>query len=521
VTLHTSLDPDDTRIPAIGYIRVSMAREEMISPELQKSAIAEWAKRTNHRIDDWIEDLDKTGRNFKRRIMEAIERVERQEVRVIAVWKYSRFGRSRTGVPVNLARVEKAGGALLSATEEVDAKTATGRFQRGMIMELNAFESDRAGEQWKETHQWRRDSGLPASGRPRFGYVWYPRKVYSPDGTITIQDERYEINHDVAPVIAEAYQRYINGEGFKQIAKTLNDMGVPSARGMLWAADTVRRYMDSGFAAGYLRIHDPACEKPYRSECPNHLLVKHPQKHHPEIISEEVWVAYQERRGLIRTTAPRSRRAAHPLSGLVRCGRCTFAARRKVAYGGYAYFVCNERKTKGQLACDGTAVSQNDAEAQVVSWLAKLSRELDSAADGKAVRIRGEEIKRADLEAARLQEQIDRIGRAINRHMKAYAMADDDGDDLNAEYLATLSELRAERSAAAEALERVKRVQSDDDSAVVRLRLAAPRLAADLMTEWDTLPSWQLNALLRRLVARVVVMADKSVEVVPTWEAQP
>lgn len=29
----------DGRIPTIGYIRVSMAREEMISPELQRTSI--------------------------------------------------------------------------------------------------------------------------------------------------------------------------------------------------------------------------------------------------------------------------------------------------------------------------------------------------------------------------------------------------------------------------------------------------------------------------------------------------
>ncbi|MFD0855529.1 recombinase family protein, partial [Actinomadura adrarensis] len=128
----------------------------MISPTLQKTAINDWARRHNRRIVAWVEDPDKSGRTFNRRIQEAIEAVENGEAREIIVWKFSRFGRQRYGWAVNLERVEAKGGQLVSATEEVDARTASGKFARGMLAEVAAFESDRASEQWKETHQHRR-----------------------------------------------------------------------------------------------------------------------------------------------------------------------------------------------------------------------------------------------------------------------------------------------------------------------------------------------------------------------------
>ncbi|MFI6737283.1 hypothetical protein ACIBI9_30535 [Nonomuraea sp. NPDC050451] len=56
------------------------------------------------------------------------------------------------GNQLNLARLEAAGGELVSATEEADATTAGGTFTRGMLMELAAFESDRSGEQWAEAY---------------------------------------------------------------------------------------------------------------------------------------------------------------------------------------------------------------------------------------------------------------------------------------------------------------------------------------------------------------------------------
>ncbi|MFF8284680.1 hypothetical protein ACF06W_18445 [Streptomyces albus] len=49
-----------------------------------------------------------------------------------------------------------------------------------MLLEFGAFESVRTGEQWKEVHEHRLAALLPSGGRPRFGYIWYPRRVPDP-----------------------------------------------------------------------------------------------------------------------------------------------------------------------------------------------------------------------------------------------------------------------------------------------------------------------------------------------------
>ncbi|MFC8915172.1 recombinase family protein [Streptomyces sp. NPDC057116] len=100
---------------------------------MQETAIEDWARKTKRRIIGWIVDLDATGRNFKRKIMHGVEAVEARFARGIALWRYSRFGRNRTGNALNLARLEYAGGRLESATEPVDAGTVIGEFQREMI----------------------------------------------------------------------------------------------------------------------------------------------------------------------------------------------------------------------------------------------------------------------------------------------------------------------------------------------------------------------------------------------------
>ncbi len=262
---------------------MSTWKEEKISPELQQAAIEAWAARTGRRIIDWIPDLDMTGRNFKRKIMSAIERVERSEVRGIAVWKFSRFGRTRDGVALNLKRLEDAGGQLASATEDVDARTATGRLQRGILFEFAAYESDVRGEGWRDTHDHRRYKlHLPATGRPRFGYVWHPRRLPNPKhpGQFLLQEERYEADEVTGPVMADRYRQYIDGDPFYSLVTDLNASGHRTTRGGLWSEQTLIRYMDSGFCAALLRVHNPECRcaPEVRGNCRNVLFVPGPKR---------------------------------------------------------------------------------------------------------------------------------------------------------------------------------------------------------------------------------------------------
>lgn len=507
------------RTPAIGYIRVSLAREDMISPDIQRSSIEQWAARTQHRIVDWVEDLDKTGRNFKRKIMSVIERVEAGEVRTIAVWKYSRFGRTRTGVPANLARVEKAGGQLLSATEEVDARTAIGRFQRGMIMEFNAFESDRAGEQWVETHQWRRDHGLPAMGRPRFGYIWHQRKIYSPDGSVTLQEERYEPDADKGKVVAELYRAYNAGASFRSLALGLNDAGHRTVRGDLWTGRAVKRYLDSGFPAGYLRFHQKTCPQgSVQHDCSNYELVRHPTLHHPAIITDEIWRQYQERRAFTMTAAPRARTAAYPLTGLVRCGRCSRRAHRKVDGRKTAVYACHGRELRGPHACHGTSLVDHAIEKAIREFLLKVVDDVEAAAAMQAAPL-PRQLGRSLPEQKRekLEGELAKWERTISRHMRAYALADDDATgELEKEYLATLKDLRAAKG---RTVAELKALRSEMDGGPADGgRGAAVAVAIGLLEEWDSLGPSQLNVLLRRVIDRVELLGNRQSRVVPIWE---
>ncbi|MEU5136731.1 recombinase family protein [Streptomyces californicus] len=528
--------------PWLGYIRVSTWREEKISPELQQSAIESWAARTGRRIIDWIIDLDATGRNFKRKIMGGIQRVEDREAVGIGVWKFSRFGRNDLGIAINLARLEHAGGQLASATEEVDARTAVGRFNRAILFDLAVFESDRAGEQWKETHAHRRALQLPATGRPRFGYIWHPRRVPDPTAPngVRLQEERYERHPDVSPVAAELYERKLAGQGFAMLAHWLNDeLLIPTTRGNRWGVNTVQRYLDSGFGAGLLRVHDPECRcklgQEHFSGCKEGRMLWLPGAQ-PALITPDQWKEYEEHRKETKKTPPRARRATYATTGIMRHGHCrgtTVARSGRAPDGGYIpghTFVCFNHKNKGKSACEpGVYVRRDEVEVEVRKWLAEnVAEEIDTAPSLPEQRTAPTSAPdpRARLveERARTEAEIARIETALDRLVTENAM---DPDKYPADSFSRVRDQFLGKKG-----DLVKHLQSLSEVEATPTREEFRPLIVGLMAEWEALHAVEQNAMLRRLLRRIVINSRKSdqgaqwslvrtYEFHPVWEPDP
>lgn len=506
--------------PYIGYIRVSIWKEEKISPELQQAAIEAWAARTGRRIIDWIIDLDKTGRNFKRKIMRGIERVEAGEAKGIAVWKYNRFGRNDVGIAVNLARLEQVGGQLQSATEDIDASTAVGKFNRAILLDLAVFESDRAGEQWKETQDWRREHGLPATGRARFGYKWHPRRIPDGAGGWTLQEETYEVDPTLAPIVRDMFTRYVAGEGFRALSELLRDSGHNTAYGTDWIDNKVRRYMDSGFAAGLLYVHDSTC-KCRNSRCNRYVYIPGA---HEAIIDTELWQRYLARRKTVRESAPRVRNAVYPLSGIVRCGACRGGigavhygrGEKRVRGGGYQ---CTRYTKGGKSMCPGCWIRRSIVEDELLEWLAReaargidaittVPQQLPSVAD---------ERRRAARERARLQGEHQQYADALKRLVMDVAMHPDKYP--TGAFEAARDELVARQEEVAAQIAKTQAIEEQPAAEDFR------PLVVGVMEEWEVLLPAEANALLRQLLRRVVInrtgRGTATFEFYPAWEPDP
>jgi len=451
---------------AVIYIRQSIAREESVSSELQETACRDYARACGYEVVEVLEDLGISGRTWKRPgVLKTVGMIEDGTADVILLWKWSRISRSRKDWAVAVDKVESLGGRIESSTEQVDVTTATGRFARGMLAEMAAFESDRIGEVWKEVHASRLAEGRTPTGKPKFGYQWNAEsKMHEPDPV-------------AGPVLAEAYARYVAGESFHALVRWLNRAGVTTTAGGLWSDRSLRRVMDAGFAAGFI---------PWQGQL-------HPGAH-DALVEPELWQAYSDAREERRAVPARVKRSRYVLSGLVRCAQCGGPMVANVRYGGRtSNYRCARAKAQGPSGCSAGYVGIEVVEERVLGWLRDLAAEdVDRARADAAGRVarrvdRDAETRRAVRELARKDEAIVRL----TRHLADEVIGP-------AEYKAARAELEAEKRALADRVEllgREARAQVED----------RPALARDLLSRWDELLVEARRELLGRLVERVVV----------------
>jgi len=333
---------------AVAYVRVSKERDGGVSPEIQLDSIQAHCKRLGYDIVETLEDLDLSGRFWKRRQVEqAIAMIENKQADVLVVWKISRVSRNRMDWAIAVDRVESIGGRLESATEPMDTTTSSGRFARGMLAELAVFESERIGDTWKETHARRIRNGLPHNAPKHFGYTYTKEAGYAPDAR-------------EGAVLRQLYVRYVQGSSMNELGAYAASEGFEPETG--WRKGTIRRFLDKGFGAGYLWVKGELVSGA-----------------HEPVISEAEWSAYRVRREE-RGSRPRAENSPYAYSGLLRChcGGVMGGGNSRRGDKIYKRYVCLLADQKGSHPYN--TISEPYVEAAVLAWLASVAADLDSAA---------------------------------------------------------------------------------------------------------------------------------------------
>lgn len=455
---------------AVIYCRQSISKEDSISIELQESACRDYAVQRGYVVTEVITDPGISGRTWNRPgVRRVMELVESGAAEVVLVWKWSRVSRSRHDWAVAVDRFDVAGGRLESATEPVDAATATGRFTRGMLAEMAAFESDRIGEVWKEVHARRRSHGLPASGGARFGY----QRV----------DAGYVAHPVEGPLLAAAYARIVDGHSFRDVVGWLNASGARTREGNPFTRDRLVRVLDSGFGAGLL----VRMGRRGRAISRNVNELEWVSGAHPAVITPDQWEAYLALRRVQVTPGPRG---SYLLSGLVVCGDCgsPMWSDRLGREPGYGY-VCSRWRERRDRRCVTTARAR--AEATVVEWLGDYAQACDARAES-LLSVPDTSDSRVTERSALLREAR-RLEDRQHRLLSAYL----DGTVPSGAY-------EAERDRIAHQLSTVTR---QIDILAVRARAPGrPEIYGDVLEDWPILPLADRRAMVRSVIDAVVVI---------------
>ncbi|WP_406514955.1 recombinase family protein [Streptomyces sp. NBC_00873] len=328
------------------YVRVSKARDDMISPELQVGHALTLARSENiDVIADPIMDLGESGRGFEERRIEEIKQMARdKQFDVLILWIWSRFGRNLRESLQHLDTLMDYGVEVRAAKEDFDGKTTIGRFAIAQMLNIAELESNQKADSWRDIFERRRNKGLPHSNRGRFGYYrcescpkWeFGKKL---DTCPKCRNGILKIDPVTGPVLAQLHHDYAAGISVRRLLVGLNRRGIKTFTGKPFTSGDLHAVLDSGFGLGHVRYLIPELSHQVVTNDDGSTKKKRVNRQrdvtaflyyggaHDAVIDdptecERIWDAYTKRRMAQSGQSFFSNRPRYSLSRHLRCSGC-------------------------------------------------------------------------------------------------------------------------------------------------------------------------------------------------------
>ena len=348
------------------YYRLSRDEdEELNSLTNQRSIIAGYAEKNGFTIAGESFDDNVSGMHFDRDGIEKIcEAVEQNQIDAVIVKDLSRLGRHRTQTAVFIDYLKKHDVRVISVTENIDTSNENDDLVIGMKQIINDMYAKDASRKIRSTYRQKQKEGIVLI--PPFGY-------FKDKNT-----RQVVIVEEAADTVRLIFKLYLDGYGFKQIAKKLNADGVHTpayyqqtllgknvphtwpqiSKQQLWISTTIKRILENEFYAGTLICHKTRTDKINKTF---RFIPPEEQYRHenavPAIIDRETW---QQAQFLLQKRVKDRVRAApgqkiHRYTGIIECADChsvCTAWTRKLPQGGRRVeYICNTYHRYGKEYC--------------------------------------------------------------------------------------------------------------------------------------------------------------------------
>ncbi len=297
------------------YIRVSTDDQTEYSPDAQRRALLDYAKRNNILVSNEFIFTDEgiSGRRAEKRpaFMEMIARAKQKPrpFDLILVHKFDRFARSREDSIVYKSLLRKECGiSVVSITEHIeDDKFSV--ILEAMLEAMAEYYSLNLADEVKK--------GMTEKARRGEYQTYAPFGYHLDHGTLIPVPEQ-------AAIVRRMYEDYLHhGKSPFGIARELNNLGIRTLRGNTWENRTVKYILQNPVYKGYVRWNpngkQDLREHKYLTE--NFIIQK---GSHEPIVPEDLWQSVNDK--LLATHRSTNRKPAelhaHWLSGLLRCDTC-------------------------------------------------------------------------------------------------------------------------------------------------------------------------------------------------------
>ena len=206
---------------ALAYARVStdMQAENGASLDAQEAALTAEAERRGWDVEIIREEGKSAATLTKRpKLLDALDRLDRGAADVLLAVRLDRVSRSVVDFAAMMQRAERRGWALTFTATAIDTTDASGRFSAHVMIAAAEFERALISARTREGMAQRKAEGAT------FGR---------------------EVAAEFLPTYRRVLAMHAEGASLNGIARTLNDEGIPTAKGKTWHASTVRAIVTS------------------------------------------------------------------------------------------------------------------------------------------------------------------------------------------------------------------------------------------------------------------------------------
>lgn len=246
-----------------GYCRISVDEEldrDNTSIENQKAIISDFVE---HKFPGaelvFFEDRDRSGYTFEQR--EGYQAMRRElmahRLGILVIKDFSRFSRRNSRGLVELEDLRDAGARIISIGDGIDFPNDDDWLKIQFQFLINEMPVTDTSKKVKSVIRRRQEDGKWICAAP-YGYI-------------VNKKQQFEVVPVEAEIVRRIYRLYIDGWGYKKIANTLTDEGIPTPRmaererkiaegedyrrsvKSAWSIATVQGILDNDFYIGTLR----------------------------------------------------------------------------------------------------------------------------------------------------------------------------------------------------------------------------------------------------------------------------
>lgn len=430
------------------YTRFSTCLQKETSLEDQQRIIHEWAARNGHEIVAQFSDAAETGATTATRdgLQKLLREVDSKYRRFegVAVHQLSRLSRDMGDVwRIAFKRLKFYKVRLIAVADGIDTKDPNAKMQVALKSLQNEMFLDDQRVNVKRGMDSQFMRGFSTGSLP-FGYT--SRPVYKNGAE---NDPRavlgYKIipDHDQAEIVREIYRRYLAGEGYRKIARFINE-----SKGLSLTITRIYGILHNPMYFGRMLFNKHEHAKHPETEKTTFLLRDKKEWLHRydrslAIIDKKTWKTVHKimkaREGLFKDRAPA---AHHLLTGLLFCESCG----GHVAIVRHSYYGCSNANLKSKKCTNSFLIQRESLEQVVIASIANyLPSHLEMLVDSVRHRIESstqdtrtihKRIKSLDEEAEHILASIQQAkftGRAKQKAEAQYQRLNDEIEQLERE----------------------------------------------------------------------------------------